>query len=119
MAGRLAAQLCMPCLVLCVMSSTGFQKVLLAGLTAESSMSPEILGWHEQHDADNVQRTEGITALLLSGQSAEQTPGSHPASAFKGAQIPATKPMGKATRVQTPAARYSYRIAVQVVQMQS
>ena len=80
-----------------------------ADLPAEYTMSPEILGWHEQHDADNVETAVNTPERLQPAVAAEQTPGLQaghlPASAFKSAQLLLRGAIGKASRIQTPAAR--------------
>ena len=102
------------CFVACYMSSIMLKAfsphfVPHADLPAEYSMSPEILGWHEQHDADNVETTantpEQLQPTVAAGQGPGLQAGHLPASAFKSAQLSLMGTIGKASRVQTPAAR--------------
>lgn len=84
--------------------------MLPADLTAGFDMSPEILGWHEQHDVDNVQTMDGTPVLSRPTQAPEHTAASQlghlPASAFKSAQSSAIGLVGKPARVEMPSVRY-------------
>ena len=74
------------------------------GMMTDNTMSPEILGWHEQ----NCKDSSPLVAMTIE---ADQPPlqmsspqMSHlPASAFKAQQSSTAGPVGRAVRVQTPA----------------
>lgn len=68
-------------------------------------MSPELLGWHEQHGVDLEHGLVGAAgALSPESESEEQPPSFHftrlPASTMKAAD---SRTLGKAVRVKTPA----------------
>lgn len=77
-------------------------------------MSPELLGWHEQHGIDPEHGLVGASEpLSLEPGSEEQPPSFHftrlPASAIKGKPMADGSILGKAVRVKTPA---KYAVAV-------
>ncbi|KAL3143439.1 hypothetical protein ABBQ38_002256 [Trebouxia sp. C0009 RCD-2024] len=71
-------------------------------------MSPELLGWHEQHGIDCGDGSEGASPLSPESAS-EQTPSFYftrlPASVSKSKSVADRSGLGKAVRVKTPASR--------------
>lgn len=73
-------------------------------------MSPELLGWHEQHGIDSGHGLGGATGPLSPGsesESEEQPLSFHftrlPASAIKSKPLADNSALGRAVRVKTPA----------------
>lgn len=75
--------------------------------SAEDTMSPELLGWHEQHGIDSEHGLVGVAGPLSpESESEEQLPSFHftrlPASALKSKPMADSSALGKAVRVKTP-----------------
>ena len=70
-------------------------------------MSPELLGWHEQHGIDCGDGSGGASLLSPESASEEQTPSFYftrvPASVSKAKPAADCSALGKAVRVKTPA----------------
>ena len=76
--------------------------------SAEGTMSPELLGWHEQHGIDYEHGLVGAAGPRSpESESEEQPPSFHftrlPASAIKSKPMADGSALGKAVRVKTPA----------------
>ena len=76
--------------------------------SAEDTMSPELLGWHEQHGIDSEYSLVGAAGPLSpESDSEDQAPSFHftwlPVSAMKSRPMADSSALGKAIRVKTPA----------------